>query len=87
MSLLDGSPNIATEYQCAHWGGDGKSFRCYLCGHRFVPGGIWRAITGEHERILVCKSCDTEDVLAVWKQRKIDAEKFWWFIEQAALSL
>jgi hypothetical protein len=90
MSFLDGTVQIATEETCAaSWGGgiDGKYFRCYLCGYKFVPGDKWRCVyTNDMPKAggnpLICEKCDgeTEIVRKKWaKKCRIARKKFWWF--------
>lgn len=77
------------------WGADapGKRFRCYLCGHKFVLGDLWRPVYANgggsqkapavgHGNFLCCEKCDGPDVLERWAEacRELDDlyERFWW---------
>lgn len=74
---------VATEKDCRmKWagGGEGEYFRCYLCGHKFRHGDLFRFVFGrEFGNIFGCRSCDGADVLVRWAtivdQSKI---KYWW---------
>lgn len=90
MSFTDGKPFVATEENCkAMWscGKNGKYFRCYLCGHKFIPGDIVRwqftnNVPGAGGNPLVCEKCDgtPEEVIEKWKKMNEEVkEKFWWF--------
>lgn len=93
-SFTDGQRRVADEAACkAMWGGapNGERFRCYLCGHRFVPGDGWRwqnavgttfEIDGETfglRNFMVCDPCDGPDVLVRWKAMHVEfyADRFW----------
>ncbi len=87
MSFIDQKPHIATEAQCAaRWsaGKPGEKFRCYLCGHKFVVGDIWRWVFGNTNgqalgNFLVCQKCDGDDVLERYKAAIAEAkQRFWW---------
>jgi len=87
MPFTDGKPRKATkEHLRAPWRGrvDGTAFRCYLCGHRFKVGDVWRFLWATHERAincLVCEKCDGPDVLERWKAHFRDGhERFWWLL-------
>jgi hypothetical protein len=72
------APQIATEQHCSMpWcgGKNGKYFRCYLCGHKFVPGDHWRFIYGGNvsRNLFVCGSCDGPD--EELRQKFADIEK------------
>ena len=93
MSFVDGTPQVATEWDCkALWGGGkpGRRFRCGLCGHRFQVGDYWRfvytnSLTGGpySGNPLVCRSCDGPDVIERWKALCDEASspRFWYFTE------
>ena len=85
MSFTDQKPRIATEKYCkAPWGGveNGELFRCYMCGHRFKPGDIFRWVSAVHlgtNNLVVCDKCDGPDILQRWVDRvKEYEERFWW---------
>lgn len=86
-NLLDGKPKPATEEQCkAAWGGgkNGKWFRCFLCGHKFKVGDIWRFVPGgKWCNFLVCEKCDgpNEELRDRWGKMNKEARdgKYWWF--------
>lgn len=85
MSFIDQKPHIATERDCkGSWlgGKNGKYFRCQLCGHKFVPGDIYRWIyCGDIKltNIIVCEKCDGEDVKEKWlKTYRESKDRFWW---------
>lgn len=85
MSFTDQKPRIATkEDLSANWscGKNGKYFRCYLCGHKFVEGDYWRFVYAFHKHLtnfMVCEKCDGEDVLDRWEKANQELEnKFWW---------
>ncbi len=86
-SFTNQLPRIATEADCgASWGGEpgGKRFRCYLCGHKFIPGDTWRWVYGGSmglTNFLVCRSCDGPFVLDQWVDVNKEAqERFWWLL-------
>jgi len=66
---------------------DKPVFRCFLCGHRFVPGDVVRwqftnDIPGAAGNPLVCKACDgtKDEVVAKWKAMHAEANgRMWWF--------
>jgi hypothetical protein len=86
--FTNGKPRQATEADCkAPYGGlkNGRGFRCYLCGHRFAVGDIWRWVycndgSCPGGNFLVCESCDGPDV----KDRRADwVRRFdWLFLEK-----
>jgi hypothetical protein len=85
VSFTDQKPRVATAEECSdRWGGEGmgKRFRCYLCGHRFKPGDMWRWVYSTHQcamNFLTCARCDGSDVLARWLAQVEEAEsRFWW---------
>ncbi len=86
-NFTDQKQRIATEEDCdGPWGGEkhGKRFRCYLCGHKFVPGDKWRWVCAAASvalyNLLVCEQCDGEDVLERWQRQNDEAtQRFWWF--------
>ena len=62
-------------------GRNGKYFRCYLCGHKFIVGDYYRFIFGQGKckNIIVCEDCDGEDAL----DRMVEWErKFAWQFEK-----
>jgi hypothetical protein len=97
MSFTDQKQRIATERDCqARWSGNrpGENFRCYLCGHKFIPGDLWRWQYGsgrafEHDgkrwgvcNFLVCDKCDGPDVLDTWVEMNRELkQRFWWVNE------
>lgn len=83
MSFTDQQPQIATEEDVkGNWG---KLFRCYLCGHKFIPGDVWRWVHAthvQHYNFITCKACDGPDVLDRWVAISKEAEqRFWWLYE------
>lgn len=76
MSFADQRPRVATAEEVkAPWGGaeGGKLFYCSLCGHTFQVGDTWRWVCASQKKLrnlMVCSSCDGEDVLERWVQ--------WW---------
>jgi len=93
MSFTNGKSWIATSEDCSRsWGctKDGKRFRCYLCGYKFVPGDVVRwqytnDIPGAGGNPLVCKDCDgtKEEIIAKWRAMYDEAkERMWWFTEE-----
>lgn len=89
-SFTDQKPRVATESDCAmQWGFSskrGEGFRCYMCGHRFVPGDTWRWVYANGGgapggNFLVCVQCDGEDVLERRRQlyAEFHADRFWSF--------
>jgi len=85
MTFTDQKPRLATKQLCETWGGNdkGKRFRCYLCGHKFVPGDIWRWVySGKYTNFLVCKMCDGDNVLDRWEVANDELKRrFWWACE------
>jgi hypothetical protein len=90
MSFTDGKPFVATEEDLKRpWMGGkrGEYFRCFLCGHRFVPGDVVRwqftnDIPGAAGNPLVCKACDgtKDEVVAKWKAMHSEVNgRMWWF--------
>ena len=89
MSFTDQKPRIATERDVhGNWscGKDGKYFRCYLCGHKFVEGNYWRFVFDvdtHFGNFMVCKKCDGKDVRDKWKKNCEELkQKFWWAIKK-----
>lgn len=84
MSFTDQKPRKATEEDLkAKWGGvpDGKLFRCYLCGHKFEIGDIWRWVHAKvFHNFLVCEKCDGEDVLDKWNKHIEELKTKYWFV-------
>jgi len=94
MSFTDQKARIATEKDCqARWGGEGPGveFRCYICGHKFIPGDIWRWVYSAGRtfqvdgktcgliNFLVCSTCDGDDILDRWvKHSEEGYQRFWW---------
>lgn len=79
----NGKPQVATEEDCkAYWGGekDGKRFRCYLCGHKFIPGDVWRFVASQTTiNFMVCQLCDGPDVMERWLAANQELRtRFWW---------
>ena len=86
MSFTDQKQRIATKQDVnAHWSGgcNGKNFRCYLCGHKFIIGDKWRWVYAGNAGLMnfmTCAECDSEDVMDKWiEANKIVAMKYWWF--------
>jgi hypothetical protein len=79
-------PQIATKEHCSiPWNGgkNGKYFRCYLCGHKFVPGDNWRFIYGKNvcRNIFVCRECDGPDEELRQKFADIEKKYSWIWID------
>jgi hypothetical protein len=85
-SFTDQKPRVAIAADLAmRWGNaePGARFRCYLCGHRFKVGDVWRWVCGSGAGVVnffTCETCDGDDVLA----RFLDANRehrtrFWWW--------
>ena len=78
MPFTDQKQFIVTEEQThLDWAGgkDGKYFRCYLCGHKFVEGDKVRwqytnDIEGAGGNPIVCELCDgtKEEVVLKWEE-------------------
>lgn len=84
MSFTDQKPRVATEQEVnARWGG--KNFRCYLCGHKFSIGDVWRWVYAADRKLFnvtVCEKCDGPDVLERWEKHYNDAkQRFWWLFD------
>ena len=86
---LDGKPQVATEADLqARWsfGKPGENFRCYLCGHKFRVGDIWRFVYSGGVGLMnftVCETCDGPDVLERWKAHNEDLKRrFWWALRR-----
>lgn len=95
MSFTDGKARIATAEDCKRdWGcaKNGANFRCYLCGHKFIPGDTWRfqytggdGFTDEKGKkwgvtnFMTCDKCDGPDVISRWVERvkEFYSSKFW----------
>jgi len=84
-SFVDQKPRVATEKDVqAKWGPreSGDGFRCYMCGHRFEVGDVWRwvyAVSRSCINFLVCEKCDGENVLDRWVMQNEEAgQRFWW---------
>lgn len=82
-SFTDQKPRVATTDEVGgEWGAapNGERFRCYLCGHRFAVGDIWRFVAmPDTINILVCEGCDGPDVRERWRVHLQDAkQRFWW---------
>ena len=93
MSFTDQKPRIATEEETRQpWSGgkNGKYFRCYLCGHKFIPGDQYRFVFGKNTgNLMVCQPCDgtNEEVQDKWDKlhkefSELAVGKFWYFIER-----
>ncbi len=82
-SFTDQKPRAATESDLRlPWSGAPRNFRCYLCGHHFEVGDVWRWVFSNGRGVinfLTCAKCDGDDVLdrfvAVAKEAR---ERFWW---------
>jgi len=93
MSFTDQKPRIATEEETRQpWSGgkNGKYFRCYLCGYRFIAGDQYRFVFGKNTgNLIVCRACDgtNEEVQEKWNKlhnefSALAAGKLWYFIER-----
>ena len=91
MSFTDQKPHLVTEADLhAAWSGgkDGKYFRCYLCGHKFVLNDVYRWVQCTnlgYGNLMVCSSCDCPDVVQKWidlhkEWEKLREGRFWHFI-------
>jgi len=94
-SFTDQKQRLATEEDLqARWSGagPGERFRCYLCGHKFQLGDLWRWVCSRNKTVsdingfvwmmpnfLVCNDCDGDDVLDRWVELNQEYfQKFWW---------
>jgi hypothetical protein len=82
-SFTDQKPRTATEADLlAPWSGHPRNFRCYLCGHRFKVGDVWRWVFSDGRRVmnfLTCEKCDGPDVLDRFADEvKRVKDSFWW---------
>ena len=80
-SFTDQKPRVATEADClAKWSGDPANFRCYMCGHKFEVGDVWRWLYSKTTiNPLICEKCDGPDVLERWVAHvKRGLEVYWW---------
>ena len=84
----------ATAEECkAPWSGgyNGKYFRCYFCGDKFVEGSEFRMIFTNDGKDgvpggnpLTCRGCfavhdGVDGLRQLWKERHADLDtKFWW---------
>lgn len=93
MSFTDQKQQPATaEHLTCPWGGrrDGSRFRCYLCGHRFKVGDLWRWVMdndgksrGGCGNFMVCASCDGSDVRERWWAHcSVGLERYWWLRQE-----
>ena len=89
MSFTDQKARLATEADLqARWGGStsGKRFRCYMCGHKFILGDVWRWVYGtdcRYGNFIVCGKCNSsnEDVLEFRRKQEDEADtRFWWIM-------
>lgn len=89
-NFTDEKPRVATEDHCKlPWDGvlGGKRFRCHLCGHKFVPGDVWRFVFSKsHLNPRVCAACDGPDVLERWdaqneELKTVIRQRFWWALD------
>jgi hypothetical protein len=93
-SFTDGKQRTVTAKDLSmRWGGGKGSerFRCYLCGHKFKEGDLWRwqyaggetfMINGKKRgviNLIVCDDCDGYDVVARWaeRHREFYSDRFW----------
>ncbi len=86
MSFTDQKPRVTTQKHLdARWGGysDGRKFRCYLCGHRFQLGDVWRWVYSQkYMNFMTCEKCDGPDVMERWHKRWQESKtKYWWLWE------
>jgi len=85
VSFTDQKRRVATEEDCHlvwNMGEKGAGFRCGLCGRMFQPGDGWRWVymgAVNSLNILVCDSCDGDDVQERWAERTREffSDKFW----------
>jgi formate-dependent nitrite reductase cytochrome c552 subunit len=91
MSFTDQKSFVVTEKDLtALWGGyrDGRSFRCFLCGHFFGIGDTARWVytnstPGAHGNPFVCSKCDGPDVMDRIIALNRDARRLlWWFVPE-----
>jgi hypothetical protein len=96
MKIFDPVLRPATERDVqARWGGarPGERFRCYLCGHKFIVGDLWRYVYanggGEarapavgHGNFMTCAACDGLDVLERWGRACEEADRRFWWLSQ-----
>lgn len=64
------------------WSGykDGSSFRCIMCGHKFVVGDYIRWVAGQGtQNFFVCEKDDSGDVAKRYAQKEKDShDEYWW---------
>lgn len=85
-NFTDQTSRVATEDDMKiKWNGRSGGFRCYLCGHRFKVGDVWRWVyAGDHKLVnfLTCARCDGPDVLSRFEFMHIELslirDRFWW---------
>jgi len=85
MSFTDQKPRVVTEkHYPGNYGGykDGRNFRCYMCGHYFKIGDIFRRVCPGNKGVtslLVCEKCDGPDIIDRWVKRVNELKtKYWW---------
>jgi len=88
MSFTDQKPRVATTEDIkSPWGGHKGTLRCYLCGHKFKTGQVWRWVFSEtHSDFLVCELCDGNDVKDRWiahvkEYNQLKNGKYWYFCQ------
>ena len=88
MSFTDQKPRVVTKkHYSGHWSGrtDDSRFRCYMCGHHFKIGDVFRWVMGDricNLNMMVCDRCDGPDIRKRWamrvKEYYYNKDKFWW---------
>lgn len=93
-NFTDQKPHVATAQDLKRpFGGkrDGSRFRCYLCGHQFIEGDIYRWVYSNATPYaggnpFVCSACDEGNERVIDRWRKKHAEwirmkrgEWWWF--------
>ena len=92
-NFTNGKPWTVTKDDCKlPWGGgkNGKYFRCYLCGYKFVYGDVARwqftnDVPGAGDNPFVCQKCDgtKDEIVAKWKKMAEEfGTRFWWFAKE-----
>ncbi len=78
---------VTKEHLKMSWSGgkNGKFFRCYICGYKFMLNDYCRFVmAGQRGYInfLVCEKCDCVDILDKWiKINEEVKQKYWWILK------
>lgn len=92
-SFTNQKPRATTDEDLkTRWSGGkpGEFHRCYLCGHKFKLGEVWRWIFANFAggpgggNFVVCEDCDGPDVMDKWAAAQKELKtRFWWALERA----